>query len=258
MRIFILSFTVLFVVTIAISIATAEPKKDPALSLSTTSPGFAVVELFTSEGCSSCPAAEKVLNRIVADARKQNIAVYPLAFHVDYWNRLGWADRFSTARNSDRQRSYAQAMQSNDIYTPEMIVNGKEAFVGSDEPKAIAKINAALAEKPASTIKISAVRTDKKLKIHYEATGATNQNLNIAIVERKLETAVKRGENEGRKLVHDNVVRVFSSINLKTDETGDSELVVPDDLEIANSSIVVYVQNPQTMKIVAGAGIELP
>ena len=87
-----------------------------------------VVELFTSEGCSSCPSAEKLVSKLADDPAAD--AVYLLAFHVDYWNRLGWLDRFSEAAFSSRQRRYARALGER-VYTPQMIVDGKTAFVGS-------------------------------------------------------------------------------------------------------------------------------
>src|ERR1700761_4599853 len=91
---------------------------------SQTSTACAVVELFTSEGCSSCPPADAALAEIVADARKSGAPIFPLAFHVDYWNNLGWTDRFSDPAYSRRQSDYARARKADDLYTPQMIVNG--------------------------------------------------------------------------------------------------------------------------------------
>ena len=87
--------------------------------------GFALVELFTSEGCSSCPSADQNLMRLVDEASKKKLPVYALSFHVDYWNRLGWTDPYSSKAFTDRQRTYAQVMKSDRVYTPQMIVNGK-------------------------------------------------------------------------------------------------------------------------------------
>src|SRR6476619_4430550 len=93
-------------------------------------PGFAVVELFTSEGCSSCPPADNLLARIQKeDMDKQ---VYLLAYHVDYWDRQGWKDRFSDAAFTQHQQQYAEWLHLNSVYTPQMVVNGKEEFVGSN------------------------------------------------------------------------------------------------------------------------------
>src|SRR5947209_8838656 len=96
--------------------APAEPPARPV--------GVAVVELFTSQGCSSCPPADKLLTDLSRDGR----AIFTLAFHVDYWNRLGWADTFSDAAYSRRQEQYAKAFGLDDLYTPQMVVNGNKQF----------------------------------------------------------------------------------------------------------------------------------
>ena len=92
--------------------------------------GFALVELFTSEGCSSCPPADKVVAALAKDYPANAIV---LGFHVDYWNYLGWKDEYSSADYSDRQQQYAAAFALNSIYTPQVIVNGKTQFTGSDK-----------------------------------------------------------------------------------------------------------------------------
>src|ERR1051326_7645108 len=105
---------------------------------------FAVVELFSSEGCSDCPAAEEVLNKITKDAMADKSYIYPLAFHVDYWNKLGWKDTFGDSAYSNRQRKYRAAFGNEVVYTPQMILNGEIEFVGSDEHKADSTIAAEL------------------------------------------------------------------------------------------------------------------
>src|SRR5437899_2881738 len=92
-----------------------------------------VVELFTSQGCSSCPAADKNLAEIIEKAEANGQQVIGLSFHVDYWNYIGWKDPYSKAEFTERQRKYALRMNSENIYTPQMIVNGESEFVGSDK-----------------------------------------------------------------------------------------------------------------------------
>jgi hypothetical protein len=111
-----------------------------ALAPAPAAPGFAVVELFTSEGCSSCPPADQVLADVSHGA-----GVYALEYHVDYWNSLGCRDPYSAAAYSDRQRAYADALGEDQVYTPQMIVNGTNAFVGSNRQRAEAAIAAGLA-----------------------------------------------------------------------------------------------------------------
>ena len=94
---------------------------------------IAVIELFTSQGCSSCPSADKLLAQTLSDAKRDNKLIIALSFHVDYWNRLGWTDPFSDKKYSQRQSDYASAMQLRSVYTPQMIVNGSTEFVGSNE-----------------------------------------------------------------------------------------------------------------------------
>ncbi len=93
--------------------------------------GFAVLELFTSEGCSSCPPADELLAKIQKESEGKSI--YILAYHVDYWDRLGWKDMFSSADYSKRQTQYGQWLHKSSVYTPQLIVNGKAEFVGSSE-----------------------------------------------------------------------------------------------------------------------------
>src|SRR5579872_1033847 len=111
----------------------AEARAD---ELPTSPGGIAVVELFTSEGCSSCPPADLAL----ADLERQSRAVYALEFHVDYWDRLGWPDRFSSPDWTRRQREYAEAFGARGLYTPQMIVGGTDAFTGSDRARAQADV----------------------------------------------------------------------------------------------------------------------
>src|ERR1700739_857201 len=99
--------------------------------VNTTDKGFAVVELFTSEGCSSCPPADQLVARIQQEDQDQ--PVYILAFHVDYWDRQGWKDGFSDSRYTQRQRRYATWLNLESIYTPQIVVNGRKEFVGSQE-----------------------------------------------------------------------------------------------------------------------------
>ncbi len=117
---------ILLVVVTGFTAAAFTPIKPTAVNK-----GFAVVELFTSEGCSSCPPADELVARIQKEYKDQ--PVYILAFHVDYWNRLGWRDVFSNAGYSARQSEYAKYLNLPQVYTPQIVVNGKKEFVGSEE-----------------------------------------------------------------------------------------------------------------------------
>lgn len=220
---------------------------------------FAVVELFTSEGCSSCPPADKLLGEIVANARDNKKPVFALAFHVDYWDYIGWKDPYAKKAFSGRQQRYAQAFRSNRIYTPQMIVNGTEEFVGSNRAKARANIESALKKSADFTLFLekSGSKESNQLEIEYNLSKLPEDAvLNLALVERGLVQNIKRGENSGMKLHHENVVRSFSSSELKK-QTGRMTLKLPSSVDLDNCSIIGYVQNLSTMAVLAASGVEM-
>jgi hypothetical protein len=218
--------------------------------------GVAVVELFTSEGCSSCPPADQVLSRIVSAARKSGKKIYPLAFHVDYWNRLGWTDRFSSAAFSKRQSDYGDALGNNQSYTPQMIVNGSTEFVGSDEDRAGREIAKAISQPAAVGVNLEVQLDHHKVHAAYTTTGAEGMTINFAVVERGLRTDVKRGENSGNRLQHDNVVRAFKQADAAA--TGQVELDVPEDLQPPNSSAIAFISDSKTQAIRGATCADLP
>jgi len=219
-----------------------------------TMPGaVAVVELFTSEGCSSCPPADTVLAAIARDARERNVAVYPIAFHIDYWDRLGWKDPFSSAAATARQQTYAQALGSSQ-YTPQMIMNGRTEFVGSDSDRAKKEIAAALIEPVAARVRVSASRaSDSSLAVEYSVEKAPRSAvLNVVVVEGALKTQVHHGENAGRTLHHENVARAIKTFSLDAGATGKITLDVPAGMSDSNVSVIAYVQEA-SMRIVGAS-----
>lgn len=179
---------------------------------------------------------------------------------MDYWNYLGWKDEFSDSLYSDRQRRYAQVEDSQRIYTPQMIVNGAQAFVGSDRRQGNSGINAAL-KQPAHIDVI--LRPHQKpdadeVVVEFQVSKAPEQSvLHIALVERGITRDIHRGENAGRTLKHENVVRAFETIDLAKGGNGQVELLVPASVIIKNASIIGYVQNSKTMRIIGAAKIDL-
>lgn len=215
---------------------------------------IAVIELFTSQGCSSCPPADKLLSTTISRAEKSGKKIYALSFHVDYWNRLGWADPFSDKAYSQRQSAYVQALGLDGAYTPQMIVNGKTAFVGSNSAALSRALGAALDASPKATIsQLSATKVGNIYTIKYNLQGDyKNAVLNIALVSAYETTAVKRGENGGRTLTNENIVKGFKTV--VATESGTSILSG----EVSgNASIVAYVQNKQTMEVLGASGIPL-
>ena len=159
-----------------------------------------LIELFTSEGCSSCPPAEKWLSALKSnpDLWKK---IVPVAFHVDYWDRLGWRDRFAKPEFTSRQQRYAAAWGGDSVYTPGFVVNGKEWqgwFGGNVTPPSSTKVG---------VLRVS-LGADRKITATFVPvkTEAGALSLNVALVGNDLQSDVKRGENTGRKLRHDFVV----------------------------------------------------
>lgn len=235
--------------------AVAEVANDVAASNSTSTDKsqFAVVELFTSQGCSSCPPADKVLQKLAADAEAESQPVYVLSFHVDYWDYLGWKDPYGSSAYSDRQRKYARQFGSSRIYTPQMIVNGSREFVGSRKNEAETAVAEALSQQHNTHVNLSVQMKDDTefLSIQYEVSGKINNALlHLAVVEKSVETNVNRGENSGRKLSHSHVVRAFKTIELFKSDKGLVNIRKPAGLNPKETVVVGYVQHNSTMAII--------
>ena len=174
-----------------------------------------LVELFTSEGCSSCPPADDFLIRLDKEQPIPGAEIIAISEHVDYWNRLGWADPFSSAAFSHRQDQYARAFGTNQMYTPQMVVDGRTEFIGSQEGKARRGIaQAAQAPKAkVDLVKESVHPHDDLISMHVSVGQLPRITLNdtgevwLAITEGELSTDVRRGENAFRTLQHTGVVR---------------------------------------------------
>lgn len=215
-----------------------------------------IVELFTSEGCSSCPAADRLLSRLPTVFG--DIEVVPLSEHVDYWNHLGWQDRFSAPLYSMRQQDYGRIFRLESVYTPEMVVNGQAEFNGSDEARAQQEIRKA-ALSPRADLEMSMQSKDVvHLKVEHLPQGTRNADVFLVITETNLETQVGGGENGGRRLRHTGVVRSLSSVgHLDTKKAGafsaDAKLNLHADWKIENVKLVLFVQDRSNRKIVGAA-----
>lgn len=235
------------------------PVTDPA-AVSINNP--VIVELFTSEGCSSCPPAEKLVNELAADAR--NGQTYFLVFHVDYWDKLGWKDRFASSDFSSRQQAYAAALNEKGIYTPQMIVNGRVGFTGSNRGRAETAITAARLSRPAATLTATADKpaAGKPCTIRVRLTGVEGKTLPddiricCALVEDDLTTQVKTGENEGRALEHDRVVRAFAGARHDPATEAAITLAVPEDVNPAKCRLIAFAQDATTLHMLGAAIVE--
>jgi hypothetical protein len=166
-----------------------------------------VVELFTSQGCSSCPPADSFLT----DLARQRRDVLPLAFHVTYWDYLGWKDPYSLDAATARQRDYARHLGEDGIYTPQMVVDGTKGFVGSDRREGLAAI-AGAATKP---VPVTLAREAGALVVTV-GPGAGTARVLLVGFDPSHDTPVGRGENSGRTLRETNVVRSLTPIGAWT------------------------------------------
>jgi hypothetical protein len=185
-----------------------------------------LLELFTSEGCSSCPPADTLLRRLDGEQPLAGADLIVLSEHVDYWNQLGWKDPFSSAQFSERQRDYAQAL-GGEVYTPELVVDGSKGFVGSDENAVRKSVHDALAA-PKSPIQVTAQRGDGKLKVTLHMDHAVEGTVYLALAHDAMKSQVTRGENAGRGLAHVAVVYSLEKVGKVDKKAGsfDRELTV--------------------------------
>lgn len=199
---------------------------------------FALLELFTSEGCSSCPPADRLLPQLA----NLDSNIIPLSFHVDYWNHLGWTDPFSKAEFSERQRQYAERFHLESIYTPQLIINGEYELIGSSRGVAEADIKKVLKEKSGVAIKIDEVKkAGTKLSVSCHLEGDWKQtNVASLLVQKHAEVKVKAGENGGMDLSHTNVVRSF--VQIHAHQKLNFEMEIPGDLAIRNSLLILFAQ----------------
>ena len=231
-----------------------------------------IVELFTSEGCSSCPPADAVLIELEKTQPVPGAEVIALGEHVDYWNRLGWTDPYSSAGFSARQSEYAQAFGRNGVYTPQMIVDGQTEFVGSHMNKAREAIsNAALAAKATVQVSLAPNTAAKKpdgipLLVRVENIPAVSPGdtaeVMLAITENDLHSQVSRGENAGRTLRHIAVVRqlkVLGTVNAAEAGTFHSEPIVTivNGWKRDNLRAVIFVQERASRRVLGAKAFAL-
>ncbi|MBL4636822.1 MAG: DUF1223 domain-containing protein [Kofleriaceae bacterium] len=219
-----------------------------------------LVELFTSQGCSSCPPADKLLSTINADTGPEVIA---LAYHVDYWNYIGWEDPYSSPEWSSRQRGYASKISAGRNYTPQLVVNGRNHAVGSHKDKVRALIDAErrIAQEDVRVSAVSAPGGDhSEIHVQVETDVGTlrrESELWAAVFEDDLEVRVLRGENAGRTLRNDRVVRHLE--NLGPLETGrykkSFRVDVARDWRREKLGVVFFVQDRKSLEVLAAVEV---
>ena len=204
-----------------------------------------LVELFTSQGCSSCPPADELLRRIAHDPNLRGRAI-PLAYHVDYWNHLGWRDPFSSGEWSQRQRDYARVMRLESAYTPQIVINGTRQMVGSASGAIYRAIDEESNRAAEGTVSIRADGGDVVVRASAPRGGL---DVMVAVYEDGASTKVERGENGGRTVANDSIVRKLVRV-ARLNGKGDVEERVKLALG-AKMGAVAFLQDPKTRRVVA-------
>lgn len=218
-----------------------------------------VVELFTSEGCSSCPPADALLTRLGGGRSSNGAEVIPLGFHVDYWNYLGWQDRFSSHVYTARQEQYAAKFQEGP-YTPQLVVDGQTQLVGNDSSGAENAIAQAAGREQQVDVQLSWKDSQTLQVVATAADTNTAAQVLLAITENGLSTSVAAGENGGRVLHHSAVVRDFRVLGqlshglLQTDVP----LQPAKDWKLKDLRLVVFAQSSPAGPIAGAAAISAP
>ena len=225
-----------------------------------------LVELFTAEGCSSCPPADVLLEKMIESQPAAGATIIGLGEHVDYWDRLGWKDRFSSAAMTTRQQRYADRSKNADVYTPQMVVDGQEAFVGSDLNAARRAIENAIARQH-GTVRLAVEMLDGNV---VRATGTISglpasasgdrADVLVGITEDRLRTDVKRGENQGRTLTHAAVVRDLRTVaeGVGASSSIDAKIKLSSDWSRPNLKVVAFVQERTSRRVLATTAMSIP
>jgi len=209
------------------------------MTVSATSPALAggksVIELFTSQGCNSCPPADKLLGQLT-----ENQNLIPLTLAVDYWDYLGWKDTLALSDHTKRQRHYAKVRGDMNVYTPQAIVNGVKYAVGSDAQQ----ISAALRNHPSSEpeIPLAVKRDGENISVDVGA-GQGKATVWMLSVVRKVEVKIVKGENKGETITYFNVVRSWRNLGAYSGTPIKTSIPVTELTKNDADFVVVFVQN---------------
>jgi hypothetical protein len=225
-----------------------------------------VVELFTSEGCSTCPPADKLLEILDTKQPLRNADVIALEEHVDYWNHEGWNDPYSSAKWTDRQTMYAGLFKKTE-YTPQVVIDGKTELVGNNGME-VAKAIQIEAGTPKTDVKIAAGAVDPKGVRHFTVTtgkltgGGDTAEVWLAVTEDGLQSSVSAGENSGQTLHHIATVRSLQKIGVADPSkpesfSGDAQVKFDSHWKLANAHVVVFVQDKKSHEIVGAASVPI-
>jgi hypothetical protein len=260
----IASTAAVFLAATVLFAAPPKEKSGPVSAATKRTP--VVVELFTSEGCSSCPSADTLLKSLEQHQPYPDAEVIPIEEHVDYWNHDGWVDPFSSANWTFRQEAYVRKLKANTEYTPQMVVDGQTQFSGNDILQVVVAVNRA-ARSPHVNVSISPGKSDGKDAQDFAVSvgklvGTTSGNSDevwLAVTEDDLHSSVGAGENAGHVLYHAAVLRSLTKIGIanaaaKLDSfTGDPRVKFSSHWNRKNLHVVVFVQEKQSKRILGAA-----
>ena len=217
-----------------------------------------LVELFTSEGCSSCPPADRLLAELYETQPISGAQVIVLSEHVDYWNQLGWMDPYSSSLFSDRQKQYANMLRVDDVYTPQAVIDGRLETVGNNAPKLQSAITeAAHSQKVPVTLDATRQNGSVEVRVAFDPARAHNTSVLVAIVEREVESKVSRGENGGHMLTHVGVVRSLTPAG-KADSEGHFQATLKVDPQwgVKGLRVVAFLRE-RSGKVVGAAELKI-
>lgn len=237
------------VVLASLSNILAASAQSPEPGAASSKPKIVLVELFTSEGCSDCPPADELLQKVDQKQTESGQLIVGISEHVTYWNYLGWSDPFSQEIYSERQSAYGARFGLDSVYTPQMIVNGAEQFVGSDSSKLLQALRKEGQQpQPVDVRIVSTSMANSLLRVTYSALGEfASQGLDIIAVlaDDADHISVRRGENSGRTLTHVAVARSLTRITkLKAPETESTvQLALPASFQSSQAHhLILFVQ----------------
>jgi hypothetical protein len=214
-----------------------------------------IAELFTSEGCSSCPPADGLLEVLLQEQPIKGVYVIPLSEHVTYWDNQGWKDPFSAQQYTVRQQQYGLRFNIESIYTPQLVIDGTHEFVGSDK-RAIERALTDAAKTPKPVLKVTATVADGSLDMTAAGPGLTAEKdaeLVFAVTEDHLVIDVPRGENAKRTLKHSGVVRWLKSVGVIGSSPTTATVKLSTDWHRENLRVVGFVQSRKDRRVVAAA-----
>ena len=218
-----------------------------------------LLELFTSEGCSSCPPADRLLEAFDTTQPFATADLIVLSEHVDYWDRLGWKDPYSHPQFSARQQEYADRFNRDGVYTPQLVVDGRFELVGSDQRAASSAIQKAAGEPKIPIVLSNVVRQGSQITASIEVRGQNGNSkgvLYVAVASDRAESHVARGENAGRSLAHVAVTRVLTQVgtaDLASPSTRDVTVIIPPGVDVNASRLIVFIQDARSAHVLGVA-----